>query len=378
MKRWGIIALAVVLVVAIGTAVGFRVAVRMLKDKIVAALGPGSELRELKVGWSSVELVALALPGPKDWPARRTLEAERVTIVPSLTSLLTDEIRIASITVEKPYIAALRTPGKLIIVPTLFHAGEKREQRRDEHYSRRAVTISRLTLHDGVMEIFDATVGRPPVKTRLEKIQAVMHDVVAPALKEKTEFEIEAVVKGARSDGRVKVSGWVAETGRESSSQIVLDAADLVSLQLYLIKKGEARIDKGTVDLNLRSEVRNNKLDGKGKVIIKDLHFAPSRNYLDTFMGVPRNAVINFLKNHNGAIDVDFALAGDVSHPSFSLNETLATRIASGMAEQLGVSIKGLAEGLGTIGEKGVEGLGKVGSGIGSAVKSLFSGGEKK
>jgi hypothetical protein len=123
--------------------------------------------------------------------------------------------------------------------------------------------------------------------------------------------------------------------------------------------------------------VRNNYLNGKGKVVLKKLEFAPARGFFDTFMGMPRNAVIGFLKDHNDAIDVDFTLKGDVGHPNFSLNESLSTRIATAIAGQLGVSIRNIAEGMGTLGRKGLEGAGDVAEGIGSAVKQLF-GGEKK
>jgi hypothetical protein len=91
-------------------------------------------------------------------------------------------------------------------------------------------------------------------------------------------------------------------------------------------------------------------------------------------MGLPRNAVINFLKDNNNAIDVDFILTGNTRNPNFSLNENLSTRIATGMADQLGVSIKGVAEGLGTLGRKGMEGAGSAVEGVGSAVKRLFGG----
>ena len=130
--------------------------------------------------------------------------------------------------------------------------------------------------------------------------------------------------------------------------------------------------------MSVKSEVRNNKLDGKGKMIIRELEFAPSRGYLDTFMGLPRNAVISFLKDHEGAIDVDFTLKGDISHPDFSLNETFATRVATAMAGQLGVSIKGLAEGLEAVGRKSLEGASGVTGAIGSAFKGLLGGSEKR
>ena len=380
MKRWVIVVSAIILVLVGASVLGFRIAVQTLKDRVVAALGPGSEVAELKVDWSSVELVGLNIQGPKGWPTARTLHAERVKIVPSLRSLLTDQIHISSITVEKPYLSALRLPGKLLMVPSLLETGARKDKdkRSNEEPSPRTVMISKIALEDGVMEIFDATVSKPPLKIRLEQIEAVVRDVMAPPLKGRTQFDLAAIAKGHRRDGRVKISGWVAAASRDSSSHVVLDTVDLVSLQPYLIKKGEARVDKGTLDLNLKSEVRNNKLDGNGRMIIKELEFARSRSYLDTFMGLPRSTVISFLKDHDGAIDVDFALKGDISHPDFSLNETLATRVAAAMAGQLGVSIKGVAEGLETLGRKGLEGASGVADAIGSAFRGLLGGSEKR
>lgn len=377
MKRWRVIVLVLAVLLLGATGLGFHLAVRLLKGKVAEALGPGSGVAELKVGWSSVELVGVTIEAPKGWPAARTFYAERVKIVPSLRSLLTDEIHISSITIEKPYLSALRTPGKLVMVPTLLAARKDKGKRGDGESSRRTVRISKIALQDGIVEVFDATVSQPPLKIRLERIEAVVRDLVAPSLKEKTRFDLAAVAKGVTRDGQVKISGWVGVVGRDSSSHIVLDTVDLVSLQPYLVKRGEARVSKGTVDLNLKSEVRNNRLDGKGKMILKGLEFAPHQSYLDTFMGIPRNAIISFLKDHNGAIDMDFTLAGDVSHPSFSLNETLATRVATAMAGQLGVTILGVAEGIEAIGRKGLEGASGVADAIGSAFRGLLGGSEK-
>jgi len=375
MKRWQVIVLAIVFVLGAAVVIGFRLGVRLVQGKIVEALGPGSRIAELKVNWFSVEVLGLSIDGPKGWPAARTLEAERVTIVPDLRSLLTDQIRIASIVVEKPYLSMLRTPGKLIMVPSLTEREGSRTDARSKNAHARAVIISTIELKNGSIELFDATVSRPPLKTRMEQIEAVIREVAAAA--GKTHFDLAAIVKGVKRDGRAKVTGWVGPGARDSSSRLALAAVDMVALQPYLIKKNEAQVTRGALDLNLNSEVRNHNLDGKGKVVIKDLEFAPARGFFDTFMGVPRNAVVGFLKDHNNTIDVDFVLKGDTSHPNFSLNENLSTRIATAMAGQLGVSIKDVAEGLGTLGRRGVEGAGGVVEGVGSAVKRLF-GGEKK
>jgi hypothetical protein len=126
------------------------------------------------------------------------------------------------------------------------------------------------------------------------------------------------------------------------------------------------------LDLRLNSEVRANRLDGKGKIIIRDLELAPARGYLETFMGVPRSALIHFLKNNQNAIDVDFILTGDTSNPNFSINEAITTRVALGMAAELGVSIRSLAEDFGTLGRRSVEGAAGLADGVGSVLKSLL------
>ncbi len=369
MKRWQIIALATLLAIAVAIAAGYRIGVQLLRDRVVAALGPGARLAELKVNWFSVELRELAIDAPSGWPAARTFEAEKVTIFPDLRTLFSDTLRISSVVVEKPYLSMLRNPGKLALLPGLAD----RAKNSGESSAGRAVTIARIELKDGSLDLYDATVSRPPLKTRMEEIAAVIRDVAVPAA-DKTQFEIAGIVRGVKRDGRAQVTGWVGPGARDSSSRVVLKALDLVALQPYLVKKNETRVARGALDLTLDSEVRDNYLDGKGRVILQDLEFAPATGFFDTFMGLPRNAVIGFLKDNHNAIDVDFTLKGNTSHPSFSLNESLSTRIATAMAGQLGVSIRSVAEGLGTLGRKGMEGAGSAVEGIGAAVKRLFGG----
>jgi uncharacterized protein involved in outer membrane biogenesis len=199
MKRWGYIILALLVLFLGAGALAFRMATQVLKGKVMAALGPGSEVAELKVGWSSVELVDLNLEGPTGWPTARSFHAERVKIVPSLRTLLTDKIEIVSLSVDKPYLSMVRVPGKLVMVPTLIETRQKEKDRRSNGArSTRTVAISRIAFKDGVIEVFDSTVSQPPLKIRLEAIEAVVRDVVAPSLNERTRFDLSAVVKGKR------------------------------------------------------------------------------------------------------------------------------------------------------------------------------------
>ena len=365
MKRSQVIAIATPIILFVAVVFAYRVAVRSLQDKVVAALGAGSRLTELKLNWFTIELSGLSIDAPKEWPTARTFEAERVTIIPDLRTLLTPQIRIASIVVESPYISVLRNPGKLVMVPSLTEREGATAQ------NARSVVISTIEFKNGRLDLYDATLGRSPLRTRVEEIDAVIQNVASPAA-EQTRFDITGVVKGIKRDGRARISGWVGPAARDSESRVILEAMDLVALQPYLVKKTEARVSKGTLDLNLESKVRNHNLHGKGNIILRDLTFAPSSGFFDTFMGLPRNAVISFLKDNNNAIDVDFTLAGNTRNPHFSLNENLSTRIATAMAGQLGVTITNVAEGLGTLGRKSMEGASSVVDGVGSAVKRIF------
>jgi hypothetical protein len=372
MKRWQLIALGFFLLLGLSLTIGYRAGTRLLKREILEALGPSSRLNAVRVNWFSVELIDLSIAGPKGWPAARTLEAKRVLVVPDLRTLLSDRIRISSIVVDEPYFSMLRVPGKLVMVPSLteYPAGKYRDNARH-------VVISRIEIKNGTLEVYDRTVSSPPLRTRLEDIEAVIHDVTAPAVG-KTRFEIAGIVKGISREGAAKLSGWVGPAARDSWSQITLKDVDLVPLQPYLVKHSEARVSKGLLDLNLDSTVQNDNLDGKGTVVLKQLQFAPAQGLFDTFMGLPRNAVISFLRDNNDAIKLDFVLKGNTNQPSFALNESLSTRIATAMAAELGVSIKGVAEGIGTAGRKGLEGAGNLVEGISASIKGLFSGDQKK
>lgn len=376
-KKWGIILLVLILVLIVGGVIGFQAAIGIIKGKVVEALGPESEIKELKVGWSAVVVEGLRIRGRQGWPAADTLRAERVVIVPSLRSLLSETIQIGSITVIRPYLSALRTrDGKLQVVPSLLDrpAGKTTAPAGPPA---RSVAISRIKLEDGVAELFDATVAQPPLKIRMQKIQITVRNVTVPTLKGKSQLDLAAVVKGVQGDGRANVSGWAEIATRDSSVKTELRSVDLVAFQPYLTKAAETRLQKGTLDLDLQSEVNRNQLRAPGRITISDLEFAPAKGALDTFMGVPRAAVVNFLKDKNNKIAVNFIIEGDINNPHFALNEAFATRVASSLAENLGVSIRGVAEGAGTLTRKGVEAAGEAAKGVGGALQQLF-GGEKK
>ncbi len=373
-QKWKLIILGVLLILIGGGVVLLRVAGGILKGKVVEALGPGSEIKALTLGWSGVGVEGLRIRGRQGWPAVDTLRAERVVIVPSLRSLLLGQIQVGSITVTRPYLSILRTKdGKLQIVPSLLV--QQAPARKPGGGVAPQVTISHIRLKDGVIELYDATVAQPPLKIRLEQIQASVRNVAVPTLNSKSRFEITGVVKGVKRDGRASISGWVEVASKDSSVEMKLQSVDLVALQPYLSAAGETRLQRGALDLDLHSEVSKNRIQAPGRVILSNLEFAPARGPLDTFMGIPRTAVVNFVKTKDDKIDVKFVVEGDINNPKFSLNEAVAGRIGAAVAENLGVTIRGVTEGVKGLGQKSLEEAAK---GAGSALEQLLGGPKKR
>ena len=248
--RWSFVAAVALLVVVVGGAIGFRLAVGSLMAKVVEAVGPGSEISDIQVGWSGVTVNGLRIKGPQCWPASDALRTEQVVIVPSLRGLVSGEVRVWSIRVVKPHLSALRTrDGKLRVAPTLL---ERPQAKRDGGGSAGAppVYIRRITLEDGVVELFDATVAQPPLKVRLEQLQASVRNVLVPALTGKSEFDLGGTLKGVRQDGRVKIGGWAEVATKDLSVKMELRDMDLVALQSYLGAASEARVQRGVLDLD--------------------------------------------------------------------------------------------------------------------------------
>ncbi len=364
--RWGLIVLAILAILAVLLAVAFHFAGKVLKGQVEKALGPDSEVAEIRVGWTGVEILGLRLKGSPGWPAADALRANRIVVTPDLRSLFSDRIRVSSIVVEDAYVSALRTTdGHLKVVPSLLES-----KKQEPSAPPPKLAIGRVELKNAAMEIFDATVAKPPFKVRLEQLNAQVDDIQLPELASRTGLQLDGVLKGTRRDGRMDVYGWIVPATKDSAINSRVRDVDLVALQPYLIKAADTGIKNGTLDMDVNSTVKDKRLHAPGTVTMKNLEL----NSGGGFMGYARTSAVKALKDKQDVITVKFVLEGNIDDPKFSLNEGLATRFSSGLAESLGVSVEGVTKGVSSVGEKGLQAASQAASGIGHAVKGLFGG----
>lgn len=364
LTRWTLIAAVAIFALVAAGAIGLRLATKALKGEIERALGPEAEVGEILVGWSAIEVRGLRIKAPKGWPAEDALRARRVLVLPDLRALLSAEVRVNRIAVEEAYLSMLRSrDGRLRVVPSLLERepGAKAEDAEKADARWPAVIINVVELRGSVLEFFDATVRRTPYRIRLEQLDAVVEDLVVPSLAGRTRLKLEGVVKGVQRDGKLSVNGWAELTTRDSEIATRLRGVDLIALQPYLLKATETGVKRGTLDLDLKSVVRKNMLQAPGTLTLTGLELASGGGAVNTFMGMPRQAVLAAMKNRNDQITLRFVLEGNLSDPKFSLNESFAQRIGAGIAETLGVSFEGIARG-----------VGEATRGIGETIRGLF------
>jgi hypothetical protein len=356
--------IAVALLVA-GTIVALRYATDLLKSQVEAALGPESEVGAVGIENYTIVVRTLRMKAPEGWPASDAFRAERVVVAPDLRALFSGEIRVGSIAADNVYLCIYREPdGTVRLLPSLLEKAKPEPATGEtapgtsgpaEKPAGTPVTIEEISLHSGVIEIFDAYIRKKPHRIRIEGIDADVGPLAIPGLDADTALDVRGTVKGPNRDGALSVNGKVRFSDLDSQMVTSLRGVDLVSLEPYFLQSTETGVKRGTLDLEVRSKVANRVLSAPGTMTLSHLELSGN-----TFMGLPRQAVLAAMKNRNDEITIHFDLGGRLDDPKFSLRENFAMRVGTAVAEGLGISVRGLANTLGNTTQKLTDKLGNL------------------
>ena len=349
--------------------VGYRALTRTIHTRLLAALGPDAAVDGIEIGFRDVTVKNLRIQRKGE---RDPLTVERIVVTPSLRSLPTGQIRLSSVELEGPAVVITVQPNGRVQLPLGLpppQAGTAGGAQTTQ------VAISQVAVHNGRIDLIDRTVSGPPVRLRLDKVRASVQELAVPLTSGKSPLEFEAVIHGKEGDGRVRLSGWVEPITQDASVKATLRSIDLTLFTPYLIKAQEARVDRGRLDMDLDFQVHRGKVNAPGKAILSDLQFSSAPGLLNSFMGVPRQAVLNLLKSRHGRIELAFRVEGDLSDPHFQVQRSFIDAMTAGLAEQLGINVKGVGSGVVSLGRKGAEGVGDAAQQLGEGQKQLL---EKK
>jgi len=348
--------------------VGYRFLARTIQTRLLAALGPEATVDGIEIGLRDVTIKNLRIKG-KRIGGPDPLIVERIVVTPSLRSLATGQIRLSIVELERPTVAITLQPKGKVELPLPLPAPGAGEAGGGQGPQ---VAISQVRVHDGRIDLTDLSVPGRPVRLRLEKVEAGVKELAVPLAPGKSPLEFEGLLRGRQVDGRVRLSGWVEPITQDASVKATLRSIDLTLLTPYLLRVQEAKLERGRLDMDLDFQVRKRKVHAPGKATISDLQLRSAQGLVNSFMGVPRQGVLNLLKSRDGKIELAFLVEGDLNDPRFKLQQSFVTAMAMGLAEQLGVSVKGVGGGVVGLGKKGAEAVGDTAQQLGKGLKRLF------
>ena len=353
-RRWSLIALACVIVLAIGVFVAYQIALGELRSRVVNALGTQSEVGEIHVSFKDITITDLKLNAPAGWPVRHVLTAARVVIAPDLGSITSGVFRINRIRIERATLAVLRDrSGKLRVLPSFTEKSSASGKSGAADVPATTVLIELIELKDSAISFFDEAVRSPPLQVRLDNVLASITNLRVPELTGKSAIDINANIAGPTQRGTLAIAGNMEFASRDGNIKTTMRDVEIAPLEPYLIKAAETGVRKGTLDLDLTAKVESKRLTAPGKLVLKGLELRSSEKAASTFMGMPRDAVVNLIRERDGRIDVPFTLDGNLNDPRFSLDSAYKARLAIATAGALGVSITGLITELGGARAKG-------------------------
>jgi hypothetical protein len=353
-RRWLLVLLVLALLLGVGVLFAYRQLSRIVEAQIRLALGSDATIRSLELTWNGAGVNDLRVPAPPGAPTPYMMKADRIWVAPSLRSLFTNTLNIASVTIDGAYLLMRRTPSGLA-VPVPAGSGGAAS-------TGRIIEIHRLEIPNATIDWDDRSVS-PPVRLRLSPVSLTFSTLSYPPARP-VNLTIEGQFAG-QQPGRLAITGWTHPQSLESQLQIRLTGVDLIPLQPYFLSPRDARLSSGQFDLSMQSHVKASHLTAPGQLTLINLQFAPGQGAFQTFAGVPRDALVRFLQA-NGRLEVQFVAEGPLNSPQFTLQDTMARQIALAMA------VKEIGKELIEAGAKGAEGLKKEGEALGKTLRGLF------
>jgi hypothetical protein len=332
--------------VALLAALGLRLAVPPLQAQLAAALGPRATVGSIRPGWTGLELLDLRVRAAPGWPAPDELRAARVLLVPDWRSLFGGPWRLASVQVDQAYLSLLRNrEGNLLLLPALLgRRADAGPQALGAAAAPTRLVIGDIVLREASVAVFDASVRQPPLALHMEQLDVQAGPVALPDLDRPVRLHLAGVFKGPQQDGRLAIDGEITPATRDAQIRARFQGVDLKALQPYLLKGSDTSIRRGALDLELHATVAQRRLRAPGQLTLTNLELGND----GALAGVPLKAVLAAM-TERGRIEVKFNLEGRLDDPGFSINENLAAKVASGLADSLGVSLSGVVKGLGGV-----------------------------
>jgi hypothetical protein len=176
------------------------------------------------------------------------------------------------------------------------------------------VTIARIRISKGALEFADLSL-RPQFGTRMHDLKGVITGLgTDPARSAKVQLDANVDKYGS-----AKIRGEISVFRPEKLTDIEMTFRNLTmsSLSPYVVKFAGRRITGGQLALDLQYKVKDSKLRGENKIVLKQVKLGEQ---VDTpgAADLPLDLAIAILSDSQGVIDIGLPVSGDLNDPEFA------------------------------------------------------------
>jgi uncharacterized protein involved in outer membrane biogenesis len=355
---------ALVLILSISIALLIKYANTIIKHELESLLGKDFSVRRIDLHWGRVEAFDISFRNPA---GKTVLKSERLVLKADFIGILRKKYIISNLSLQDPYLFLEKDMRGNLIYPL----PQRRTIKEETKKSATPVIIKKINLKDGSLDYLDRKVS-PPVLTKLRDIDLELKDISFPLEDNFSTYILSASIPGNQSTGMLKSNGKIKSKTKDTDCKVELRRLDITGFKPYYQKKSDVNLKKGNFDLDMDVKIKSRKINAPGRAVLRDLDFESSSGIGNTFLSIPRSAVINFLKNNNNEIAFNFELEGDLDNPKFNIRESFMETVSIAIAGKLGLSVKRIGESIVIFGAEGAKEVGKGVKGIGESIKKIF------
>jgi hypothetical protein len=368
-RKWIIVSGIVVLCLFVVVLILAKLSGQFLKAQVEKSLGDNVTASAVSISWGKVTVEDLTFL--RDGQIVGKIKA--VDIKADFMSILRNKLSISKVEVDQPYFKLLIDNKGNVLLPIAMpeeKMGKGKEERKKKEIQEVPTTkesmpveVKTLIVKEGKVDFEDRSMARPVLLTFVD-VRVDVHHITYPFVNQWTDYEVSSQLAGGSQKGSIKATGKTNFLNEETKVKTVLKNIDLALLRPYIEKKGDERIERGFINMNMDAGIVKKHIKAPGTMAIRHLQLSSSGGVSGTFLGVPRSMALSFLKNNNNEISLNFVLEGDLNNPRFNIRENLAKRLSVGLANKLGVSVTGTGETVAGGSSKVIEGTTKTLKGL--------------
>jgi uncharacterized protein involved in outer membrane biogenesis len=187
------------------------------------------------------------------------------------------------------------------------------------------VTIGRVIIDDAAADFADESLPLPFV-AKIEALNGSL-STISTGSAEPSNVELEGKVD---EYGLVRVTGFVTplDVTNNTDLSVVFENVEMPKFSAYTIPFAGREIASGKLDLDLGYEVKERKLAGENKIVLRDFELGDEVDHPGA-MSLPLGLAVALLKDPSGKIDIDLPVRGDLDDPEFGYGRVIGKALVN-------------------------------------------------